>query len=384
MSYDIQIWSIEQIAPDEDLLLDEKFLVEGSGWVYRTKNWQIVIGRSQKVIDEDLPEGMEALLPGIQFVADIILEPIHAPKTAHAKLASISRKLAKSSHGVILDQQLGTFQTPAGLKRYIPIKHEERFSVLILSWWFNEGPLLTTDGIDSVLSLMESQLPEALPRRYGQYEPPQHVYSDAKRDHLLNFLFNKMESSVVWYPNRPVIGVYLFCSEQWGMKRQGFKSNYIKVLFEASVLEQPGWETSIRKFWKSASLIIQPFFGDVRTINNAIRTKSSYAVDGKTEFHPVRGPWWKGIPRKLGHAAVIGDPYFSIWNRFVKSSEIEGSLAFLSTGKWGEERDVSRLIGGVPRKIAQVKTPKMVTNKRHGFKSSYVEWNKEYPPIWPF
>ncbi len=127
MSYDIQIWSVEQVAPDGGLLSDENLLTEGSGWVYRTKNWQVVIGQSYKVIDEDLPEGIDALLPGIQYVADIMLEPIHAPKTAHAKLTSISKKLAKTSRGVILDQQIGTFQTPAGLKRYIPDKREERF-----------------------------------------------------------------------------------------------------------------------------------------------------------------------------------------------------------------------------------------------------------------
>jgi hypothetical protein len=384
MSYDIQIWSIEQVAPDDELLSDENLLADGLGWVYRTKNWQIVIGHSNKVIDDDLPEGAEALLPGILYVADINLEPINAPKTAHSKLNSISKRMAKNSHGIILDQQLGTFQTPAGVKRYMPKKREKRFSILVLSWWFNDGPLLTEEGLDRLISLMERKLPEALPRRYGQYEPPQHIYSSENKAHFLRFLSDNMETSVVWYPNRPVIGVYLFCSKQWGMKRQGFKSNYIKVLFESSVLEQPGWAISIRNFWKSASKIIQPYYGDVRTLNNAIRSRSSYSIDGKTDFHPVRGPWWKGIPSKLGHAAVIGDPYFSIWNRFVKSSEIDISLAYLSNKKWSGKRDASKIIGGVPRNIAQRIKPKTITTKRHGYKSSHVEWNKDYPSLWPF
>ena len=384
MSYDIQIWSVKQLVPDDGLLSDENLIVEGSGWVYRTKNWQIVVGQSHKVIDEDLPEGIEALLPGIHYAADIMLEPIHAPKSAHAKLKSISKKLAKTSHGVILDQQLGTFQTPAGVKRYMPDKREERFSVLILSWWFNDGPLLTKDGLDRLLNLMESQLPEALPRRYGQFEPPQHEYSGAKRDHLLNFLNDNMDTSVVWYPNRPVLGIHVFCSKQWGMKRQGFKSNYIKVLIESSVLEQPGWATSIRKFWKSASLIIQPYFGDVRTINNAIRSRSYYAGDGKTDFHPVCGPWWKGIPRDLGHAAVLGHPYISNWPKFKKSGEIEGNLAFISNNNWMGKKNIARTIGGVPKNIAQRKVPKRVVTRKYGSKASMIEWNTEYPSLWPF
>ena len=384
MSYDIQIWSTEKVTPDDELLTDENLLADGLGWVYRTNNWQIVIGQSNKVIDEDLPEGVEALLPGIQYVADIMLEPINAPKIAHSKLNSISKRMAKNSHGIILDQQLGTFQTPAGVKRYMPKKREERFSILVLSWWFNDGPLLTEEGLDRLISLMERKLPEALPRRYGQYEPPQHIYSSENKTHFLKFLSDNMETSVVWYPNRPVIGVYLFCSKQWGMKRQGFKSNYIKVLFESSVLEQPGWALSIRKFWKSASKIIQAYYGDVRTLNNAIRSRSSYSIDGKTDFHPVRGPWWKGIPSKIGHAAVIGDPYLSIWNRFVKSSEIDGNLAYISNEKWSGKRDLSKNISGVPRNIAQRNKPKMITTKRHGYKSSHVEWNKDYPSLWPF
>ena len=384
MSYDVQIWSVNPITPDDVLLADEKLFAEELGWTYRTKNWQIVIGSSDRVLEEDLPEGIDALLPGISYVADLMLEPIHAPQSAHDKLASMSKRLAKESRGIVLDQQTGTFQTPTGLKRYTPQKREERFSILSLSWWFTDGPLLTKEGIVEFIDLLEKQLPEALPRRYGLFEPPQYEYSSFGKEHLIDFIYDNRESIVVWYPSRPVVYVHLTRSNKWGMNKQGFKSNYLKVEIEKSVLDQPGWFTTIMKFWKSASLIIRPFYGDVRTINNVLRSRSTYSVDGKTDFHPVRGPWWKGIPRKLGHAAVLGSPYISKWSKFENSVQSKGNLAFITNQNWKDKKDVAKLIGGVPKNIAQRKTPKRVTTKRHGFRSSLIEWNTEYPSVWPF
>lgn len=384
MSYDIQIWSIYPNKLNEAPSLDDKWQKEDSGWVYRTRNWQIVISSSVKVLKEDLPEGIEAILPGISNLTELNLEPIHAPKSACDKLISVSKSLAKASHGVILDQQTGYFNSPSGVKRYQPKKRDERFSILCLSWWFTDSPLLTKQGLEKFLQLLECQLPEALPRRYGLYEPPQYIYSETRKDHFLELLFNNVSPGIVWYPNRPVVGVSQLCSSQWGMSNQGFKANYFKINLEHSILMQPGWSTELISFWRNASKIIQPYYGDVRTLNNNLRLGPTYGSDIKTDFHPVRGPWWKGIPRKLGHATVIGNPYTKLWPEFISLAEVENELAFLSTDNWKDPKAVAKIIGGVPKNISQRRTPKRIKKRVGGMKMSTIDWNEDYPSTWPF
>lgn len=381
MSYDIQIWSVDPI-PLPDALPDvEKWQREGGAWVRASKNWQIVINNSDKVLFEDVPEDVAVLVPGIGYLTELNLEPISAPKSAHKLLTTVSKRLGNAAHGVILDPQTEEVITPSGITRYRPQRREDRFSILALMWWFTGGPLLRDAGLHEFVSLLERMLPEAMPKRYGLFEPPQHLYSETGREHFLGFLQEHRDDVVVWYPHRPVVGVYLSCSPNWGATRQGFRANTVRVEVEASALEQPGWPTALDRFWRAASQVIEPFYGDVRTLKGYLRMGATVGSDSETGFHPVKGPWWIGIPRIVGHAAVLGKPYLALWSQFVESAQIAGGLAFLSTKNWTTQEEVSDLAGGVPDPLAQRWIPKWATSSYGGMA---VNWNTEYPPVWPF
>lgn len=381
MSYDVQIWSVGPIPLPDALPDAEAWQPEGSAWVRASKHWQIVVSSSVQVLSEDVPEDVAPLIPGISYLAELNLEPIGAPKRAHKLLGTVSRHLGRAAHGVVLDPQTDTVLTPAGVKRYRPQRRDERLSILSLPWWFTEGPLLTEAGRYEFVSLLERALPEALPKRYGLFEPPQHRYSETGREHFLGFLREHLDEVIVWYPHRPVANVSISCSSQWGATRQGFRTNYVTVDVEAKALDQPGWATALDRFWRAASRAIQPFYGDVRTLRGFARMGATYGTDMETEFHPVKGPWWIGIPRVLGHAGVLGAPYVALWPRFVKAAQVVAGLAFLSTDDWTNRKEVSNLAGGVPDTLAQRWIPEWAAT-RYGGKA--VNWNTEYPPTWPF
>jgi hypothetical protein len=381
VSYDIQIWSVGSI-PLPDALSDmENWQREGLAWVRASKNWQIVINSSTKVLFEDLPEDVVAEVPGISYLTELNLEPIGAPMSARKQLLAVSKHLGKAAHGVILDPQTDEVITPSGVKRYRPRPREERFSILALMWWFNEGPLLTDAGLHEFVTLLERALPEAMPKRYGLFEPPQHLYSETGRERFLSFLQEHLDDTIVWYPHRPVLGLSLYCSPKWGTTGQGYRANYVKVEVEAKTLEQPGWETALDRFWRAASRVIEPFYGDVKTLKGFIRMGATHGSNIKTEFHPVKGPWWTGIPRVVGHAVVLGEPYLALWPRFVEVAQMADGLAFLSTNDWTTQEEVSNLVGGVPDPLAQRWIPKWATTSYGG---KAVNWNTEYPPLWPF
>ena len=212
MSYDIQIWSVDPILLPGALPDVKKWRQERGAWVRASKDWQILIYSSVKVLFEDVPEDVAELIPGISYLTELTLEPIGAPEIAYNLLSTVSERLAKAAYGVVLDCQADTIITPSGVKRYRPRRRDERFKVLTLSWWFTEGPLLTDTGLREFVSLLERMLPEVMPRRYGLFEPPQHLYSETGREHFLGFLQEHLDESIVWYPHRPILGVYVHCS----------------------------------------------------------------------------------------------------------------------------------------------------------------------------
>ena len=70
----------------------------------------------------------------------------------------------------------------------MPGKTEKTFSVLSFSWWFLDDVMLNEKGRLSFLTLLEKWLPEALPKRYGEYEPPQHLFAKTGVKHLERFM----------------------------------------------------------------------------------------------------------------------------------------------------------------------------------------------------
>ena len=257
MSYDIQIWSVQK-APLPVALPDGLDWEEGEdSWEHAEKTWQLIVGASGRALPEDVPEDVLPLLPGIQFLTELTLEPISAPRKAHALLARVAKRLAREAHGIIVDPQKGTMTSATGVKRYQAPQRKERFSILEISWWFTGGPLLSEAGLTAFVELLEKLLPEALPRRYGLEEPPQYLFAETGKDHFMRFL--RENPDLVWYPHRPVLYVGLPAwNIRYGPSRRGFRARMLTMVFDSQVLDQPGWPAGLFRFWKAASELIAP------------------------------------------------------------------------------------------------------------------------------
>ncbi|HEY1921224.1 MAG TPA: hypothetical protein VGG44_00545, partial [Tepidisphaeraceae bacterium] len=107
MSYDLTIWSVHPFATSmlgQSELWEQRSETQSG---YLSTNWQIVIGASNKVLPEDIPPGIEGLLPGIRWLTCMNLEG-RATKNAKELLTSTAKKIAKAAHGVISDNQEDT------------------------------------------------------------------------------------------------------------------------------------------------------------------------------------------------------------------------------------------------------------------------------------
>jgi hypothetical protein len=345
MSYDLHIWSISKPSWREVLPDFERWQAAGAGMLLQRGKWQIVAGPVSEVLPEDIPVDIMAKLPGIRYLIELNLEPLHAPSSARQLLARVARNISRAGPGVIQDPQADTLTTPRGVVRLQRQTQPPRISLLTFSWWFTEGPLSGERGYRGLLSLFERYLPEALPRRYGEYEPPQFQFEETGQDHFLDLL-SRTTLSLVWYPHYPVLSLYLGVFGTLGPTRQGYRANYLSIGVDSSVLDQPGWRLALERFWVAASKFVRPFYGDGRLLDNYLFRRGRIFIDHQTEQHPVINGWWNGIPRQLGQAVVLGEPYLSHWPGFVKRAGADGSLYFLSVGAWSSEATVQQMLGG--------------------------------------
>jgi len=370
MSYDLQVWSVRPLR--ENTFQDrESWARESALWSHVRKNWQIVISASDRVEPEDIPEDVTKLLPGIEYLTNLNLE---GKRTAEGfRLAqSIANEIARDTHGAVLDPQEDSVRLPSGVKRLLLPRSKDVFDVVSMSWWFLDGPLLSREGRQSFVGLLERMLPEALPRRYGLYEPPQHVYAKAGRAHFLDFWDTNLHDMMVLYPQRPVTSVHVGCPLPLGAFRIGFRTNYLQIEVERKALLEPGWESNLKQFWKRASVLIRPIYGDVRIMSGYCWVGATATTQfGQGEQHPVQSWWWTGLPRTLGSAVVIGDIYQRLWPDFLQSGTAAEGLAFASTNDWSIRTDLVHLIGEPPEAQAQRST-------------AFTADKQQYPTGWPF
>jgi hypothetical protein len=154
----------------------------------------------------------------------------------------------------------------------------------------------------------------------------------------------------------------------------GFRANLIEIEIEVAALAQPGWVYNLSRFWREASKMIGPFYGEVRTRSGLVRHGGSvYATpESMRNSDPnARVPkswWWRGIPPQLGQAAVLGEVYQRLWPEFTAISEIEAGLAFASTPDWSKP---VRLSASVPNLL--VMPPE-----------SRIHQEDKYAECWPF
>ena len=387
MSYDLSIWCVEPFTDPASLPDADAWVRRDNYWSVEGKGWLLNAGPSDRVLPEDIPEEVTPLLPGIEHVVHLSLEPIHAPAVGFKMLRKTAKTIAKASRGAIRDPQGDTVELASGTHRYESPKREKdtRVAIIEMSWWFDHARLLERASLERFLRTLRSSIPEGMPRRYGLYEPPQHELEKTGEEHLVKFLLAHLTESVVWYAKSPVAYVFISIKPTCGWQKLGSKTEYrcnrLSIELESATLEQPGWRIALYRAWKNLSIELSPFYGDVRTLRGYFRHGRGFSSDGASEPHPTKSWWWKGIPPRLGHAVVLGDPYLQLWPEFAKSSEAIDGIRVASMPDWRTDQDVTEMVGAVPVALALPFMPHEGASPMGGRWTVYPE---EYPPSFPF
>jgi hypothetical protein len=231
------------------------------------------------------------------------------------------------------------------------------FDVLGMNWWMIESPLETRSGRQKLIELMEQELPECLPRSYGRFEATFQHDRFSKED-FLQFLDENLEFSV-WYPRRPIAGVFLQLPSPPGPKMTGhhfvgFRMNHLSILFQKEILDSPSWTAKLLQFWQKVTTLIKPVYGDVRNLGPHRWQGQTIGCLGGSKGV---GWWWRGIPRCLGKAVVLGAVYQELWPSFTSAAEKINGFAFASLNDWQSDGDLADIVGQPPDDQAIVAEP---------------------------
>jgi len=158
-----------------------------------------------------------------------------------------------------------------------------------------------------------------------------------------------IKEGAIVYPTRPVVGWYVRNEDGPGPALLGYCANSLEIQIEANTLAQLGWERQFRSFWRDMSVLLHPFYGDVRLLGG-------FELCGGTtyggESHPVPGSW-SGVPNAHAHAIVLGEPYDTRWPALIDRADGRQGLHFLSVPKWNSALRINAIIDDPPTSIAQ-------------------------------
>lgn len=201
------------------------------------------------------------------------------------------KALATEFRGVVEDPQTDTVTLPSGSKRYRAAVGEidSRVATLNLNYWFTESPLRTRQGREQLVDYIARHLPEALPGRYGLYEPPSEKWEIGGKAAFLNFLDEHgRDDMVVIDTSRPCAN-FTISPESVGWIRRGgaqiFRCGCLQLAFEFAVLEDDGWRTAVGRAWLDIAKMAKPIATNVEVVDGWIlRGRGRLWADSRTDW----------------------------------------------------------------------------------------------------
>lgn len=177
MSYDLQVFSEQALSTEalRRLITEAGLAVDAAGEM--TDSLTVVrgargrycftLGRPVPVEAEDVPEEVSAVSLAPSYLYELMVEGSSDTEIPHA--VRFARRLAQASGGVFLDQQTDGVWARGKLRTAPPVP---RGTIdIVQAHWYVRPDGAGAHAASGWLDLARRYLPEALPRRFGTYEP---------------------------------------------------------------------------------------------------------------------------------------------------------------------------------------------------------------------
>ena len=356
---------------------------------------------------EDAPPEAVAIQAGIAWHVEVSLEGSDA---GLRKVERAVRSIARAGGGVVADED--NVWRPGSRRRTRwsaptqPMSSESEFLKII--WWTVEPTLTTLEGGQRLVETLQWVLPEAIPTRWGDFEPLPLSLESEGLDGLARYIEHRHNELVQTKVRAPfseflIVGVYgpreprwepavrPGPSGSWEVRRRAPTptiARSLRIEVASSVLDQAGWGRQLSAAFRQVSRVVRPFYAEARFELDVPWGHSEVNRDGspvegspryrsRTHVPPLDSMHWWGFPRVAPLAMAVGSPYITHWDRD-GGQRIDDMIIF-SSESWPDPPD-----GGVP--IAREELLQEFDRRRvnPGAMKEVSPIPTHAPAIWPF
>jgi hypothetical protein len=269
---------------------------------------------------DDLEDALAAAVLAPRFLLEISA-PAEATAGDRSAAMALAKQLAKQLHGAVYDPQKNEVVWPRGRERvYTASGEEQRIRVVELSWYV-EGGAAADELPVQLLQGLRVACPEALPRRYGDYEPLQHKMGPGREDEFNSF-WRKHQASdlpemLFWKSQSPCFGGSAFFPDKRTKYPDGRpagtpgtkRCTEISLTFDGRALHSDErWSSAVVGLFSAVASRLGAFYAAAHVQRNVI-IKRSLWYDAAAERLPMPFSSFAGLPPVPTWLAWFGRPY---------------------------------------------------------------------------
>ena len=266
------------------------------------ETFQFAVDSPARCEDDDVPPEYRPLIGRRRWLVGIYIEGA-APPDALADFEDWLAEQLKATKGVVIDPQAGTWQSAAKLGVLPGTLPSVDITFGEMNFYMEDANAFYNKGFARMLEVIREVMPDALPTRFGEFEPLQGQVEDGDtRDLEAAF---RATPRIFMKAKTPFSHIYLSipCDKELeGWHPNHFlKDHYLaaRVTFE---LRPKAFENSqLVNLFRALSDALGVFYADLR----------------KSES-PIRAWFWTGLPAGPVEAFAIGPPYSALWSEAVK------------------------------------------------------------------
>lgn len=299
-----------RLTLEGDLTADKGNLAAESRGLLRHKHIFILSG-PDPAEPEDLPYPVQQVLRGRGFLLEMNL-PWGLDEKDMSRAFALCEHLARECGGAVFDPQEDRLRYPVMPDK--PARREPALTPvrqLTLEWYFQASE--ANDG-STFLQTTRRIWPEAVPTRFGQYEPLRFKMADPDGEEAFLDQWQSGNSSFFWKAKKPIFGGSIF----WSPSREPPEGARSRVVLSLS-LNATAIETDQVLCDRAVDLFaaiaedLGAFFG-AGYVTRGVLTGSRGAQwygQGTENFSDdwISGPWWLGLPTKPTWLTWFGEPY---------------------------------------------------------------------------
>lgn len=314
MSYDLAIYTRDTISAEQltalireavGLDIDESDTRSISVVRGAHHRYSFTVDGPDNLEPEDVPAEVTQVVLGPRYLWSVLVEGSAASEVPHA--VRFARRLAQALDGAVCDQQTDELWTRSKSRRIQKPAREQRISEVHLDW-FARRDAVPPDVVGLYLDTVTRYLPEALPRRFGEYEPFQGKYDQVGAEGFAQ-AWRDATSLLFFSGSGPVIGG-TFNAGPAEAHPDKFWS--MSLTLHISAFNDSAWSDALRNVFVMLADGLPAFYATAQVTRGHIWNGRASWIDNQTEWPmmPLRyRVGWTGLPPTPMWWTWLGAPY---------------------------------------------------------------------------